>query len=229
MPCVISGKVGIISPTGTFVPTNGAPVYLQPSRNDFQWTNDAGATWFTWEGDPNLKTTYPGAIQTTTNSTGDFSFSVPFSDTEVAFSGLAPTPALVWNIIDPNGPAGVKVFYGPTLAAIVAASKTLKQLLGLALPNTWQVATTAFTGYPLGLRRSGAVTFTSSSDTATATWPDIGTAAWKMSWSIHTDDSQPFAPSITKGSETNTGCSIVISALPAAGKSVVLDYEVRSA
>ncbi len=231
MPCVISGVSIAVDSAAAVVPWGSAKyVYLQPSRDDFLFNRNGGGTWVAWEGDADLEDTYPGAIAVAVNlSTGAWSVTVPFSDSEVQFvGGTGPgTPPLVWNIIDPNVASGEKVYYGPTLASIVSTSKTLQQLLALASPDTWQIASASYTGYPYGAERLASVTFAAGVDTASASWTDIGTTGWKATGSLHSDDSGVTGWQIVGGTETATGCSVRLSGAPAAGKSATVNLWVR--
>lgn len=229
MPCTISGTSIEVDSTGAVVAwTTQKYVYLQPSRDDFLFNRAAAGTWLNWQGDPDYEDTYPGAIAAAVNmSTGAWSISVPFSDTECQFVGaVGPgTPPLKWNIIDPNLSSGVKIYYGETLAATVGASKTLRELLNLGTP--WQIASTSYTLYPYGTERFGSASFAAGVSSASATWADIGTSVWKATGSLRTDDSGITGWKITTGSETATGCTVELSAAPATGKTARVDLWVR--
>lgn len=161
MPCTISGKVVTYTATGSFSGQDQKLVYLIPSRTGFEFTNDAGATWALWEGDPNLDETYPGAISVSTNNNGDWSIDVPYTDTEVQLPGGAPLPELYWNIVDPNSPT-TRVYTGQTASAVVGASKTTQELIALPAPDTWSLGPDTYYAVPAGVRRQATVSWTSS-------------------------------------------------------------------
>jgi hypothetical protein len=224
----ISGKVLLYDAAGTEIPFESPPtVYLQPSRTNFFYTTDGGTTWIPWQGDPVLKETHPGAIAKVCNSSGDWTFTIPWTDTECV-SGT-PNPPLLWNIIDPNPATGTVVYTGPTPASIVGAASTLKDLITLAAPSTWQVSGEAYTGYPVGDRRVTTVSFTAASSTLTAgaTWPAMAAATWKANLGIRTDDTSgaSYTAQVDDTTRTTTGCNIVLSGLPPAGATVYVDIE----
>lgn len=226
MSCLISGYTQLTdSSLGVVAWTAQKYVYLQPSRDDFEYL-DASGNWKSWVGDPDI-TAYKGAIKAAVNmSTGAWAFTVPWSDNEVKFSLLSSAPSLVWNIIDPNITGGTKVYYGPTLQAIVGGSKTLKELLLLASPDTWTATAANYTGYPNGPRRQVSVTFNAGVSAQTASWPTIGYSTWRFSHGIRTDDTNTYAVKVDKGSETDTGCTLTLSQAPPVGKSVQVDLEI---
>lgn len=233
MPCTVTGISAPISSSGSVVAWESQKyVYLQPSRNDFHFTTDAGTTWRSWQGDPDLEgTAYEGAIKASVNlSSGAWSFSVPFTDTEVYFSGGAGpgTPALMWNIRDPNFATGEQVYTGPALSATVSTAKTIKELLALGSPNTWTVGGTVYYGTPEGKRRFVSVGFTPSSNTASASWTDIGTASWIASGSLRSDDDGVTGWRIVKGSESATGCTVELSGTLASGKVATVNLIVEA-
>jgi hypothetical protein len=233
MPCVVTGVSAPVDNALAVVAwTVQKYVYLQPSRQDFHFTADAGTTWRSWQGDPALDgTAYEGAIKASVNlSTGAWSFSVPFTDTEVYFSGGAGpgTPALKWNIRDPNFATGEQVYTGPALAAIMSTDKTMQALLALASPNTWTVGGTTYFGTPEGKRRFVTVGFTPSSNTQAASWTDIGTAAWVATGSLRSTDDGVTAWRIVSGSESATGCTLELSGTLAATKTATINLIVEA-
>lgn len=231
MSVVISGKVVTATSAGSTTPQAQRQVYLKPSRGDFQFSYDGGTTWQTWEGDPDLTLTYPGAIAATTDINGNFSFTVPWTDdpTETQLPGGAPVPDLLWNIIDPNPSSGALVFYGSTPSAVVGASKTLQELISLASPDTWQVGPVAYTLYPAGNERFGSVTFTSASTTAAITFPTLNTTAWSFTTGIESDDGEQYTVMLDTASKTDTGATLKLSDVPDVGKTVIVHLHVRSA
>lgn len=228
MPCTVSGVSIEVDSTGAVVAwTSQKYVYLQPSRDDFLFNRAASGTWVAWQGDPDV-TTYPGAIRAAVNmTTGAWSVSVPFSDTECQFVGaVGPgVPPLKWNLIDPNVQSGTKYYYGETLSATVGAAKTLRELLNLGTP--WQIASASYTGYPYGTERLASVSFAAGVSSASASWADIGTSAWKAFGSLRTDDTGIQGWKIVSGSETATGCTVELSAAPATSKSATVNLWVR--
>lgn len=229
MPCTVSGYSIQVDSTGTVVAWSEQKyVYLKPSRNDIQVSYDGGTTWRSWVGDPDLAQTYPCSIAVAVNqSTGAWSVSVPFTDTEVLTQAASTVPAVVWTITDPNLGGGVQVYYGPTASGTVSTSKTLKQLLQLSSPNTWQITSASYTGYPYGTERQASVSFSAGQRTAGATWADIGTTSWKATGALRTDDDGMPAWKIVSGSETATGCTVELSAAPASGKTTTVNLWVR--
>lgn len=230
MPVTISGVAVLVDNAAAVEAwTVQKYIILQPSRDDFLFNRGASGTWLSWEGDPDLLATYPGGIQVPINmSTGAWSASVPFSDTECQFVGaVGPgVPALKWNIIDENVVSGEKVYYGETLAADMGATKTLRELLNLGTP--WQIASTSYTGYPYGTERITSVAFAAGVSSAAATWASIGTNAWRcLGMSLRTDDTGITGAKILTGSETDVGCTVELSAAPAAGKTAQVDLVVR--
>jgi hypothetical protein len=232
MSVVISGRVVTAIANGTVLGQANLFVYLRPSRTDFQFSLDGGVTWQSWEGDPNLSTTRPGAIKATTNGTGDWSFTVPWTDSaiETRLPGGAPLPDLFWIISDPNGNAGEINYFGKTPQAVVGASKTIKDLITLASPDTWAVGAVNYAAVPAGERRRGRVAFTALGPaTASVSFPTIGTSGWRVAMGVSSDDTtveKTYFATLDEGSKTDVGCSVRISELPPAGKTVYVDIEV---
>lgn len=227
MPCNVSGFVAKYLASGTLNTTvyDNAVVYLQPSRTDFQVL--VGSDWVAWEGDPDLEQTYPGAISATVNSSGQWTFAVPYTDTECVLPTSAPSPALEWQIIDPNPQSGIVYYRGKTDFAIVGVSQTIKDLISLPSPNYWTVSGTAYNGYPVGTERRSTAAFTSGAATASATWPSIGSTAWKCETGIRSDDlTNVFKVTIDETSKTDVGATVNIDPPPAAGKTVYVDMRV---
>lgn len=232
MPGTLSGTSIEVDSTGAVVAwTTQKYVYLKPTRDDFLFNRAASGSWIPWVGDPDLDGgAYDGAIAAAVNlSTGGWSLTVPYSDTEIQLSGAAGpgTPALNWQIIDPNVTSGLKVYSGPTLAAVIGASKTLRELLALAAPDTWTIHSASFTGYPYGTERLASVSFAAGVSSAAATWADIGSSTWKTTGSLRTDDTGITGWKILTGSETATGCTVELSAAPGSGKTARVDLWVR--
>lgn len=232
MSCNISGRVVLATSAGTTPGLPGLPsrqVYLRPSRTDFQYSFDSGTTWQSWEGDPNLAATYPGAIAATPDLSGNWGFTVPWTDSssEVQLPGGAPVPGLLWNIIDPNPATGLVVYYGATKQMVVSTAKTIKELIALGSPDTWQVGSVTYTAVPVGPRRYVSVSFTSSSATASVVFPDIGSASWKFGCGVESDDASPtsYVPKVDTATKTSTGGTIYLSDLPPAGKTVLVHIE----
>jgi len=232
MPCTISGVSIAVDSSSTVVAwTEEKFVYLQPSRDDFLFNRNASGTWVAWEGDPDLVDTYPGAIAVAVNqSTGAWSVTVPFSDTECQFVGaVGPgVPPLYWNIIDPNPTSGVKVYYGQTLSAIVTATNTLRGLLNLGSPNTWQIASTSFILYPYGTERIGSVTFAAGVGSAAVSFTDIGTSSWRFTHGIESTDTGSATFRIDPTTKTATGATCYLSTPPATATSTVVYLWVRA-
>jgi hypothetical protein len=228
MSCVISGKVVVATSAGGVTGQNAKAVYLQPSRNNFQFTTDGGTTWYTWEGDPNLSASYPGAIAATTDVNGNFAFTVPYTDTECASPTGAPVPDLYWNIIDPNPTAGPLVFWGRTDSAIVGASKTLKQLITLPVPDDWQVGNVTYSATPAADERYATVAFTSASTAGAVTFPTLNTTAWTFTYGVESDDGRQYTVNLDTATKTDTGAALTLSDLPAVGKTVRVHLHVRA-
>jgi hypothetical protein len=233
MPCTISGTSIRVDSTGAVVAWTGAAryVYLKPSRDDFLFNRAAGGTYIPWTGDSELiDTEYEGGIRAAVNaSTGGWSFSVPFSDTEIQLVGATGpgTPALQWNILDPNVSTGLKVYYGPTLSATVSTSKTMQELLALSSPNTWQIASSSYILYPYGTERIGSVSFAAGVASASVSFADVGTTGWRFTCGLETDDSGVTGVVIDSASKSSTGATLSLSAAPAAGKSATVHMWVR--
>lgn len=211
MPCNVSGTVALYLAGGTLDPTayEDAVVYLQPTRTDFQVL--VGSDWVAWEGDPDLETTYPGAISATVNGSGNFTFAVPYTDTECALPTSSASPELEWQIIDPNPQSGVIYYRGKTEFAVVGASKTIKELITLASPDDWVVSGTAYNGYPTGTERFSTAAFTSSSTATTVSFPSIGTASWKHAIGVETNDpTGVYKVTIDLSTKTDIGASITV-------------------
>jgi len=230
MSCIVSGKVVTATAAGSTTAQDGKFVYLLPSRTDFQYSQDGGTTWQAWEGDPDLSGGLAGAIKATTNSTGDWSLTLPFTDdpTEIQLPVGASSPALYWNIIDPNPATGTVYYKGQTPATVVGAAATIKDLIALPSPDTWTVTGVAFSGYPVGNRRYAVATFTSPSNVAAVTFADIGTAAWRFNYGIETNDSGGTFYSVTVDSalKTSAGGTVYLSDVPPAGVTVTVPIEV---
>jgi len=230
MSVVISGRVAVVQSAGGFTPLANKFVYLRPSRTDIQVSLDSGTTWQNWQGDPDLETTYPGAIAAKTDGSGDWSFVVPWTDdpTETQLPGGAPVPGLLWNIIDPNPATGNIVYVGATPASVVGSTKNIMELTTLSSPDTWQVGSVTYSAVPVGPRRFVSVPFTSASAVASIVFPDIGSAAWKFGHGIESDDTGPtfYQAKVDSTSKTNTTGTIRLSDLPPAGKTVLVHVEV---
>lgn len=226
----ISGRVVVATSAGGTPARPNSVIYLIPSRTDFQFSLDGGTTWQSWEGDPNLASKYPGAIAATPNGSGDWGFSVPWTDStsEVQLPGGAPVPGLLWNLVDPNPATGSIVYYGATPQSAVGSSKTVKELISLASPDTWQVGSVTYAAVPVGPRRYVTVPFTSSSAVASIVMPDIGSASWKFAYGVESDDAGDtfYIPKVDTASKTSTSGTIRLSDLPPAGKTVLVHVEV---
>lgn len=223
MPCTISGTLAYLDATGTRQVIGGKKVYLRPSRTDFTYL--AGGTWEPWPLNPNLTTGYKDCIETTSNSgTGAFSFSVPFSDTEVNLPVGAPVPALLWNIEIPDFG---KVYFGPTLDAIVGASKKVDELLQLAAPNTWQVGGATQYAVWAGTERIITVTFTSASQDKAVEWNSLGGADWKYAVGPYCDtDGRIYTCACKPATKAAAGATFRCSDLPQVGKDVSFDLRI---
>lgn len=229
MTCVVTGRVVYPVSGGTLTGLLGKKIYLQPSRDDFEFSLDSGATWQPWEGDPSLSSTYPGAVAVATNSSGNWGFMLPWTDStsETRLPVGAPSPDLYWNIIDPNPITGTRVIYGKLVQAIVSTAKTTKELITLASPNTWLVGSVIYTAVPIGTRRYVSLTFTSSSAIAGFSMPNIGTSSWKFTCGVETDDaSKTYAAIIDSATKTATSATVHLSDIPPSGKIVTLHLEV---
>jgi len=229
MSCNISGIVAVAQSGGTLLGQAGRRVYLRPSRTDFQFSLD-GMAWQNWQGDPDLAGTYPGAISALTGGSGAWGFQVPWTDdaSETRLPGGSLVPGLVWNIIDPNPTAGMLVYVGATAQAVVGAAKTIMELTTLPQPDTWAVGSVTYSAVPVGPRRIVTVPFTSAGQSASIVFPDIGSAAWKFSWGVESDDASAtfYAPMVDSGSKTNTSGTIRLSDLPPVGKTVLVHVEI---
>ena len=237
MSCAISGRVVVAANTGTLTANPNRYVYLRPSRVDFQFSLDSGTTWQNWQGDPDLETTYPGAIKALCDGSGNWTFAVPWTDdtNETQLPGGAPVPDLLWNIIDPNPTTGVIVYYGATPSAVVAANKTIQELCALPAPDTWQVGSVTYTAVPAGTRRYVTVAFTSASRVAALVFPSVNSAAWKFAVGIESDDTPDdpeegddafYLVKVDTATKTDTGATVRLSDLPPVGKTVLAHIEV---
>lgn len=226
MPVTISGRVVTATANGSVTGQNLKKVYLQPSRTDFEFLS--GGIWQPWEADPNLGATYPGAIAATTNTSGDWSLSVPYTDTEIQFSLNSPEPPLVWSIADPNPATGPIVYFGKTPSAIMAMAKTTKQLIALAAPDTWNIGSAAYVLYPDGDRRYGTVAFTVST-TAALVFPTVGTTTWRFIHGVESDEDAPaqqYTFRVDRTSKSDIGATCYLSDIPPPGKTVYVHVEV---
>jgi len=228
MPCVVTITAKRLQPGGTLLALpDGYKFYLMPSRGDITITLD-GTTWFPWQGDPNAVGWQNAIIGVV--ASGSVSFSVPYTDTEVHYAGGASAPALEWNIIDPGqavngGTAPVRVWRG-ILPSAVSSPQTLDALTQLG-HDPWTVASTTYNALPSGTRRQGSVTFSAGQTSAAATWPSFGSASWRITLGVRTDDTGFYVPRVVGGSETDVGCNIEISQAPPTAKTVQVDFEVR--
>lgn len=229
MSVTISGRIEVLSANNSLTPPSPAKfVYLVPSRTDFQFSINGGTDWQNWQGDPNLAATYPGGIKISTAPDGGWSVSVPWTDdpTECQLPVASTTPALKWNIIDPNPSAGCLVYTGETPAAIVSSAKTIQQLTALAPPNTWTVSSVTYRAVPVGPRRFQTLSFTTSS-IAALTMDDIGTNDWKFSYGIESDvPSSSYTVTLDTASKTSTAGTFYLSDVPPATKTVKVHIEV---
>lgn len=229
MSCVITGRTVFPIASGSLTALGNKKIIIVPSRDDFEYSLDSGTTWQPWEGDPNLAATYPGGVAATSNTSGDWGFTLPWTDStsEVRLPGGAPLPDLMWNIIDPNPTSGVRTIYGATKQAVVGATKTTKQLITLASPDTWQVGSVTYRAVPVGPRRYKTVAFTSAGTSAALTFPDMGTAGWRFGHGIESDDAtRTYAAIVDTATKTNTSGTIHLSDVPPAGKTVYVHVEI---
>lgn len=230
MSVIITGRVVVATNAGLLEAVPSRYVYLRPSRSDFQFSLDGGTTWQNWQGDPDLAGTYPGAISALTNGSGAWGFAVPWTDdpAETRLPGGAPVPDLLWNVIDPNPTAGTLVYYGATAQAVVGAAKNIMQLTTLPQPDTWAVGSVTYSAVPVGPRRVVTVPFTSASQSASIVFPDIGSASWKFSWGVESDDVSAtfYLPQVDTASKTSTAGTIRISDVPPVGKTVLVHVEI---
>lgn len=221
MPCTISGKLTYLDSAGTAQPLSGKKLYLVPSRTDFTFTPDGGTTWLPWQKNEDLPTAYQNGVEATTNGSGAWSFVVPFTDTEVALPGGAPAPALFWNIIDAN--TG-KVYYGATPSATVSTTKTLKELLALGSPNTWQIAGATQIALPAGTAYKYSGSFTDASDELPIAFAVAAASTdYSITHGLETDDAATkdvYAVGVKQGSRTTTGFTLKLSQKPPTGKTV---------
>jgi hypothetical protein len=221
MPCTISGKLTYLDSAGAAQPLSGKKLYLVPSRTDFTFTPDGGTTWLPWQKNEDLPTAYQNGVEATTNGTGAWSFVVPFTDTEIALPGGAPSPSLFWNIIDAN--TG-KVYYGPTPSATVSTAKTLKELLALGSPNTWQIAGSTQIALPTGRAYKYSGNFTDASDELPIAFATpASTTDYEVLPGIETDDTtgkQVYSVNVKQGSRTVNGFTLKLSQTPPSGKTV---------
>ncbi|TXH42065.1 MAG: hypothetical protein E6Q97_36260 [Desulfurellales bacterium] len=229
MTCNVSGRVVYPVAAGTLTGLPTKKIYIKPSRDDFEFSMNGGTLWQPWEGDPANSQTYPGAVTATTNSTGDWGFLLPWTDDplETRLPGGALVPDLYWNIIDPNPITGVRVIYGKLPSAVVSTSKTTKELITLASPNTWQVGSVIYNATPSGTRRYVSMTFTPSSPTAGFTMPNIGTSAWKFTHGVESDDAtKTYAPIVDTTTKTSVSGNVRLSDVPPSGKVVTVHLEI---
>jgi len=226
----ISGRVALALAGGLVPGLANKQVFLRPSRTDFQYSLDGGTTWQSWQGDPDLAATWPGAIAGLTDSQGTWAFTVPWTDdpAETQLPGGAPVPGLLWNVIDPNPSTGPLVYFGPTRELVVGAAKNIMELTTLPEPDTWQVGSVTYSAVPVGPRRFVTVPFTSASAAASIVMPDIGSASWKFGTGIESDDDSDtfYEVKVDTASKTNTSGTIRISDLPPVGKTVLCHVEV---
>jgi len=231
MSVVITGRVVVATNAGLLDAVPSRYVYLRPSRSDFQFSLDSGTTWQNWQGDPDLAGgEFAGCIRALCNGTGDWSFTVPWTDdpAETQLPGGAPIPDLLWNVIDPNPAPGQIVYYGATPSAVVGAAMAIMELTTLPAPDTWQVGSVAYSAVPVGSRRFVTASFTSASQTASLVFADMGTTAWKFNCGIESDDVSAtfYTPQVDTASKTSTSGTIRISDVPPAGKTVLVHVEI---
>ena len=229
MSCTISGKLGYLDSAGAFQALGDEKVYLVPSRTDFLWTPDAGTNWYPWQKNEELPTAYQYGVELTTNGSGAFSAVVPWSDSEVKLPVSAPLPALYWNVIDPT--TG-KVYYGPTLEAVVSTAKTIKELTQIASPNDWKIAGSAWTATPVGEGYKGKVTFTDASAEAAVVFPGAAVSSeYTVVCGVGTDSSTEktvYSIGVKEGSITTTGFTLKLSQTPPTAKTVTAWYRVET-
>ncbi len=222
----ISGRVERLQSNNALAAIPAKKVYLLPSRTDFQFSIDGGTTWQNWQGDIALLSTYPGAISATTNATGDWSFTVPWTDdaTEFQLPLASPTPALKWNIIDPNPSTGIIVYAGETPTSDGTAA-TIQELTALPDPDTWTVSSVTYRAVPVGPRRFVTIEFTSVT-VAALSMDNIGTSDWKFGHGIETDDTvSKYSVTLDTASKTATAGTFYLSDVPPAGKTVKAHIE----
>lgn len=228
MPCNVTGALKTALPTGSQTPVVGAKLWLVPSRTDFFWTPDSGTTWLPFRPLAGLVGAPPNVFaETKTALDGSFGFAVPYTDDDVHLPAGAPSPALVWSIVDSGG----KVYTGPLLSGTVGTDKTLDQLTQLGAPNTWAVAGAATVALPQNQNQLASVTFTDAGDehavTFSSAFPDL---SYRMLSGAYTDDTSSktvYAVAIKAGSKTTTGCILKLSAVPPTGANVQVDVEFR--
>lgn len=228
MGCTVAVLVKQLLPGGTLAPAANALVLLQPSRTDFTWTPDGGTTWLPWQGDPSA-VGYPGAIFARTNQSGEASFVVPYTDTEVHLPSApgGAGPALQWQIIDPDerrSGQGIRVWYG-ILPSSVSSPQSLDALTQLG-SDPWLVASTLYNGQPAGVRRRVSATFSEGESVNPVAFADIGFATWRFTAGIETDDDGVYVANVVKSTKTSAGCQVRLSQAVPTGKTVAVHLEI---
>jgi hypothetical protein len=142
--------------------------------------------------------------------------------------GGASVPDLRWNIIDPNPTSGPLVYHGRTNAAVVAATKTLKELITLPSPDTWQVDNVSYAAAASATERYGTATFTSAGVEGSIVFPTLGTTSWTFAYGVESDDGKQYTVILDSTNKTDTGAPIALSDLPAVGKTVRVHFHMRA-
>lgn len=228
MACIVSGTITYSDSAGVAQPVVGAKLWVRPSRTDFDWTDDAGTTWRSWQKNPNNPVGHEYDIAITTIAGGAWSVKLPWTDSEIRLPVGATVPSVFWNIIDDN--TG-KVFYGPLVEATVAASKTLNTLTQLGSPNNWRIAGAAQSALPVAGGYEGTVSFTDASDEIAVSFPTrAGSPEYRVLHGLETDNSAtrtPYVLNVKEGSRTVDGFTFKLSQAPPSGKTVKAWFLVR--
>lgn len=209
--------------TGTKQPNAGNKWYAIPSRTDISLLS--GSDWIQLSKNEDLPTAYQYGFEAeAAEGTGQFSLPLWFTDTEIDVPNAATLPAVVWNIIQAS--TG-KVFFGPLPSTLGAGPFTLKQLLSLASPDTWQVggalvqAVTAFET----VRGSVAITNGDGDEKAVNFLPPLSTANYIVTFGCETDSAfATYQPNVKDGTRTADGFTIKMAGVVPSGKTVEVFY-----
>lgn len=218
MPCTVTGYLRALLPTAVPVPQVNKPVYAQPSR--FAIFVNNGASWVAWTKNvtpPNTDSHYPDAIQCLTNSTGLYSFVLPYTDTEI----LSPGGTIEWQIHDPlTG----QYYYGE-LPSSISSPVSIYELVA---SHGWGIGNGVIPT-PSGNVVSGTLTFNSSSgqEQTVALSPPMPSASYTPSASPAWDDlgTTLYAAGVKAGWTASSFVVRISSPVPV-GRTVLIPWSV---
>lgn len=195
--CTITDKYGYFAADGTFTGVQNVAVYAVP---DASWrTVDVSGTYRTLGVNPNITTAaYQRGRVTTTDSSGQYSFALPYPAAEHPAS-----PAATWTIVLPSG----DMWSGAVPA--VAGPLTLDDL---RTTHSWvQVNAVYVAPVTPGTLARGTATFSSATSATVVFGTAFALNTYQIQLTPSVDSSTGNVPAVAWGSKTTTGFTITTS------------------